>query len=143
MKSLRIGLIAAVVGLLLIIAGITAWLALDQGRAAHVRDIVIALVGITMVVANVLLVLLLVVLVLRTNALFDFVQHRLNPLFQRANEIADRVQVTTNIVSENVANPAIQLGGFLAGVRKGVKHFRHGSERVLKLREKMRSPSAN
>jgi len=136
MKSLRVWLIAAVVLLILVIVGITTWLALDAARAAHVRDIVVALVGITMVMANVLVVLLLVVLTARTSALFDFVQNHLHPMLQRATEIVERVQLTTNVVSENVVNPAIQFGGFIAGVRKGVKQFRQGSQRVLNGRDK-------
>ena len=136
MKSLRIWLIAAVVVLISVIVGITTWLALDAVRAAHVRDIVVALVGITMVMANVLVVLLLVVLTARTSALFDFVQNHLHPMLQRATEIVERVQLTTHVVSENVVNPAIQFGGFIAGVRKGVKQFRHGSRQVLNGRDK-------
>lgn len=136
MKSLRVWLIAAVVVLLLVIVGITTWLGLSAARAAHVRDIVVALVGITMVMANFLVVLLLVVLVARTSALFDFVQNHLHPMLQRATEIVERVQLTTNVVSENVVNPAIQFGGFIAGVRKGVKQFRHDSRQVLNGRDK-------
>ena len=123
-KQIKVVVIAAVGLLLLAIIGATAWLAVDALRATHVRDIVIALVGVTMIMSNILVVLLLAILSLRVTSLFGFMQDQLKPLFVRAAATVERVQYTTNLVTDQIAQPAIRVGGVMAGLRRGFDQFK-------------------
>jgi hypothetical protein len=84
---------------------------------ATVRDIFIIALALSSCLFTITLMLLLIMVVRLVNML----EFEIKPILEQTNETVRTVRGTTAFVSRNVVRPVAKAGGFLAGVRRGLK----------------------
>lgn len=80
---------------------------------AAVRDVAIALLAIESLVIGILLAVMLV----QIRKLVRLLREEIAPLLNRANDTANTVQGTVQLVSQTVVNPLIRVSSLATGAR--------------------------
>ena len=114
--------ILGVLALLMLIGfcGLVWLLTVDPGRTANIRDIVIIMFAFV----NVVIGACLAVLVFQVQALIALLRNEIKPLLSDARHTFTTVRGTTEFVSDSVAQPAIRVASFFAGLRGAGKAAR-------------------
>jgi hypothetical protein len=110
-------LVGVVLLAVIVTIGVIWWLAIDPARTANVRDIVIILFAISMILISIVTGALLAVLVYQLQALIRLLRTEIRPLIGDAKRTFTTVRGTTEFVSDSVAQPAIKVASFIAGLR--------------------------
>jgi hypothetical protein len=84
---------------------------------ATVRDIFIIALALSSCLFAITLMLLLIMIVRLVNML----EFEIKPILEQTNETVRTVRGTTAFVSRNVVRPVAKAGGYLAGLRRGLK----------------------
>ena len=104
--------------LLVALIGFIIWMAFAfPDRVEAMRDVFIMLFALVSCSAVVVMMMMLVAMI----RLINMIDYELRPILEKTNETITLVQGTTNFVSKNVVQPAIETTSFLAGVRRGFK----------------------
>ncbi len=111
---LIIGGIAAVVILVLIIAGIV-WLAYQPlDTTGRIRDIFIIFMALEFLVVGVALVVLMIQLA----TLINLLQNEVRPILTTTSETVNTLRGTAVFLSDNLVQPVMKLNEYLAGIKK-------------------------
>ena len=115
--------IIAVLVLLMVVGfvGLVWLLTVDPARTSNIRDIVIIMFAFV----NVLIGVCLAVLVFQVQALVALLRNEIKPLLSDARQTFTTVRGTTEFVSDSVAQPAIKVASFFAGLRGAGKAARN------------------
>ncbi len=89
----------------------------DSARTANIRDIVIIFFALTMLIVSMVIGVLLAALVFQIQRLIALLRDEVRPMLSDAQRTINTVRGTTEFVSESVAQPAIKVASFLAGLR--------------------------
>ena len=104
--------------LLIALIGFVIWMAFAfPERVEAMRDVFIMLFALVSCSAVVVMMMMLVAMI----RLINMIDYELRPILEKTNETVTMVQGTTNFVSKNVIQPAIETTSFIAGVRRGLK----------------------
>lgn len=110
--------VISVTVLLLALIGFVIWMAFAfPERVEAMRDVFILLFALVSCSAVVVMMMMLVAMI----RLINMIDYELKPILEKTNETVSMVQGTTNFVSKNVVQPAIETTSFIAGVRRGLK----------------------
>jgi MFS superfamily sulfate permease-like transporter len=109
--------IAVLVLLLVGIVGLLWLLTQDAARTANIRDIVIIFFAFTMLIVSIVTGVLLGALVFQLQRLIALLRDEIRPMLGDAQKTIHTVRGTTEFVSESVAQPAIKVASFFAGLR--------------------------
>jgi hypothetical protein len=107
------GLIAAIV--LVFILGVILAIT-DNDTVATIVQVVRDIVIILLALEGILVVLALAILILQIARLISLLQVEVKPVLENAQETVKSARGTVEFVSDNVAEPVIQVSGFAAGV---------------------------
>jgi hypothetical protein len=107
------GLIGAIL-LVFIIGMVLA--ATDNETVATVVGIVRDIVIILLALEGILIILALAILILQVARLISLLQAEVKPVLENAQDTMKTAQGTIEFVSNNMAEPIIKAGGFLAGI---------------------------
>ncbi len=115
--------IIAVLVLLMVVGfvGLVWLLTVDRALTSNIRDIVIIMFAFV----NVLIGVCLAVLVFQVQALVALLRNEIKPLLSDARQTFTTVRGTTEFVSDSVAQPAIKVASFFAGLRGAGKAARN------------------
>ncbi|MEM9774627.1 MAG: hypothetical protein AAF902_08615 [Chloroflexota bacterium] len=104
--------------LIIALIGFVIWMAFAfPDRVEAMRDVFIMLFALVSCSAVVVMMMMLVAMI----RLINMIDYELRPILEKTNETISMVQGTTNFVSKNVIQPAIETTSFIAGVRRGIK----------------------
>ena len=114
--------VIGVVVLLMVVGmcGLVWLLTIDPARTSNIRDIVIIMFAFV----NVIIGVCLAVLVFQVQALIALLRNEIKPLLSDARQTFTTVRGTTQFVSDSVAQPAIKVASFFAGLRGAGKAAR-------------------
>lgn len=101
--------------------GLVWLLTVDRALTSNIRDIVIIMFAFV----NVLIGVCLAVLVFQVQALVALLRNEIKPLLSDARQTFTTVRGTTEFVSDSVAQPAIKVASFFAGLRGAGKAARN------------------
>ena len=115
--------ILGVLALLMLVGfcGLVWLLTIVPERTANIRDIVIIMFAFV----NVIIGVCLAVLVFQVQALIVLIRNEIKPLMSDARQTFTTVRGTTEFVSNSVAQPAIRVASFFAGLRGAGKAARN------------------
>ncbi|MEW6504541.1 MAG: hypothetical protein AB1457_11325 [Chloroflexota bacterium] len=109
------GIIAVVVGIVLLVIGGIVLLALaPESTTAKVRDIFI----IVMALESLVLGVAVIVLIVQIATLINLLQNEIKPILDSTNETVNHLRGTTQFLSNNLVEPVMKLNEYLAGLRK-------------------------
>lgn len=113
--------IAGVIVVVLVMAAVTAGtLYLASNYPAEImalRDVFIIALALESCVFGVVLMIMLIMLIRLVNT----VEFEIKPILEKTNDTLGTVRGTSQFVSKNVVDPAVRVGSFAAGVRRGAK----------------------
>lgn len=120
-RNKTIYIVLGIIGAL-VLAGLFIWgvIWLAQHKAAEVeavRDIFIIFLALSTCLFGIVIVLLLVMVMRLVNML----EFEIKPILEKTNETIGMVKGTTTFVGENVVKPVTIVGGYVAGIRQGLK----------------------
>jgi hypothetical protein len=94
------------------------WLAQTRPtEIATVRDVFIIALALETCLFGIVLMLLLIMVIRLVNML----EFEIKPILEQTNETVKTVRGTTDFVSRNVVGPVAKAGGYVAGLRRGLK----------------------
>ena len=121
--SLKI-IISGVAGLLVLmglVAGLVFALTNNPARTTNLRDIIIVVLAFVTILTTLANGVLISVLLYRMVGLVSTVQAEVTPMLMRVNQTVNVMRNTTTLVNENIAQPAMRVAGFFAGLRRSGK----------------------
>ncbi|MEA4907444.1 MAG: hypothetical protein GYA17_01070 [Chloroflexi bacterium] len=119
-----IAVVAVVVILAVLIAGVVFLVNQDSAGTSHIRDIFIILMALESLVIGVALVILIVQLAILINLL----QNEIRPIVKSTNETVNTLRGTVTFMSNNLTEPVIKLNQYLAGLKKISELVRPGRQ---------------
>lgn len=120
-KGPLIGIIIAVIVILgLLIAGVVFLFTTDLDTTSRVRDIFIIFMALEFLVVGVALIILMV----QMATLINLLQNEVKPILNSTNETVSTLRGTVTFLSDNLAEPVIKLNATLAGIKKAVDLIR-------------------
>lgn len=81
------------------------------------RDVFIIALALESCIFGVVLMIMLVMLIRLVNT----VEFEIKPILEKTNDTLGTVRGTSQFVSKNVVDPAVKVGSYAAGVRRGVR----------------------
>ncbi|MGC8787687.1 MAG: hypothetical protein ACP5Q1_09720 [Anaerolineae bacterium] len=84
---------------------------------AVVRDIAIIILALESIIIGIVLTVLL----WQVRSLTRLLEQEIKPMLDSMRETIGTVKGTTSLVSETIVSPAVQIGGFAAGVRRALE----------------------
>jgi len=122
-KKAPVGLIiAAVVILALLIAGVVLLLNADNATTGRVRDVFIIFMALESLVIGVALVILIVQLA----TLINLLNNEIRPIIRSTNDTVNTIKGTVFFLSDNLSGPVIKLNEYIAAVNKFFEIIRPG-----------------
>lgn len=117
LRRQRLTIIGVVIGVLVIlgvlIAGVI-YLAQPGPHTEKIRDIFIIFMALEFMVLG----LVLVILIVQLATLINLLQNEVKPILESTNETANTLRGTAVFLSDNLADPVIKLGEYLAAFRR-------------------------
>ena len=123
----RAGMVLVIVALVvvaLVVAALIFFLT-DPERTANIRDVVIIALALVSVVVSAASA----VLVFQLTSVVSLLKQEVEPMLVNANRTVNTLRATTDLVSDNVAEPVIRAAGAVAGIRKAARLIRQGGRR--------------
>ncbi len=120
-KNNKVVVISALVAVILLAVVVLAvWFLMADGeRTQQIRDIFI----IFMALESLLVGFVLVILVVQLARLINLLQNEVKPILESTNETVSTLRGTTIFLSDHLAEPIIQLNGYLAALQKLTELF--------------------
>ena len=118
-RPLIIGIIVAA-SILLISILAAVWLFFHPATAEVVRDIVIIFLGMSsffILICIVIMIVMLVYLILKTNDLVQLIDREIRPLLYNIQETTNTVRGTTSFISDKAVQPVIATVSSIAAVK--------------------------
>ena len=109
-----LAVVAALIILAALIAGVVYLVTSPPQVAATTRDIFIIFMALESFVIGVALIILITQLAVLTNLL----RHEIRPILEATNETVNTVRGTAMFVSENLSEPIIKLNSYVAALEK-------------------------
>jgi hypothetical protein len=107
-------IIAAVVGLAILIVAAVFLLRADSETTGRVRDIFIIFMALESLVLGVAMIILIVQL----SILINLLQNDIKPIIHSTNETVNTLRGTVTFLSNNLSEPVIRLNSYLAGLKE-------------------------
>jgi hypothetical protein len=122
-RKAPVGLIIALLLVLaLLIAGVVLLLRSDNDTTARVRDVFIIFMALESLVIGVALVILIVQLA----TLINLLNNEIRPIIRSTNDTVNTIKGTMTFLSDNLSEPVIKLNEYLAALRKFFEIIRPG-----------------
>lgn len=113
----RMTIIGIVIGGLVVLVGLIAgviYLAQPGPHTEKIRDIFIIFMALEFMVLG----LAMVILIIQLATLINLLQNEVKPILESTNETANTLRGTAVFLSENLSDPVIKMGGYLAAFRR-------------------------
>lgn len=115
-------------------------IAVDSNDAANVVQIVRDLFIIVLAMEGMFMMIALIVLILQIAALVNLLQNEIKPIVDNANDTVSTVRGTAQFMSQNVVEPVIKFSAITAGVggilrealslRRTLRNARHNGDKA-------------
>ena len=117
-RSIKTKLVWLVIAFLVLLVGLIAGVVLlvrsDNATTSHIRDVLIIIVALESLIIGASLVILVVQLALLLNLL----QNEIKPILDSTRETINTMKGTTAFLSEHAVKPVINISSFGAGLKK-------------------------
>ena len=116
-QSQRNIVVIIVIGIVVLLAllGVAIYFLLQPGTPTdRIRDIFIIVVALESLVIGVALIILIVQLA----SLINLLQNEVKPILHATNETVNTLRGTSEFLGENLVEPVIKVGGYVAGMKR-------------------------
>jgi len=114
--TIIVGVIALLIIVGLLIAGIVFLLSTDLDTTSRIRDIFIIFMALEFLVVG----LALIVLMVQLATLINLLQNEVKPILESTNETVSTLRGTVAFLSDNLAEPVIKLNTYLAALKRAL-----------------------
>lgn len=119
----RKGIISAIIGVLVFVLIITAFVFLVRAgptTTSQIRDIFIIVMALVSLVTGAALIILIVQIAVLTN----LIQNEIKPILDSTNETVNTMRGTVSFLADNLVQPVIRMNAYVAGAKRLVDLIR-------------------
>ncbi len=138
-KWVTVGIVAVLV--LIFLAGLALALFTDATQTASKVQVVRDIVIIMLAIEGILIIVGIAVLIVQIARLVNLLQSKTKPILDNAAAAVKSAKGTAEFVGDNVAEPIIKAGGFVAGLRVFLREL-GGIRRAIRRREETHGTEA-